>query len=90
MEDTDNIINVLTDFDEMGFIPTATCSNPEEYAKEWKKRLIKRILILLFETEKTARDWIIEYIRDRVDGKTIEYIRETYTDESIKLVLGLD
>ena len=35
----DIIINLLTDFDEMGFIPTTTVPDPEAYAVEWKNKL---------------------------------------------------
>ena len=34
------IDELLVDFDEMGFIPTTLCENPDEYAREWKKQLL--------------------------------------------------
>lgn len=35
--------DLLIEFDEFGFSPTITMPNPEEYAIEWKKRLLKAI-----------------------------------------------
>ena len=39
----DEITNLLIEFDEMGFSPTTLCSNPDEYAKEWRLRLNKAV-----------------------------------------------
>ena len=35
----DTIEDLLVEFDEMGFAPTATMPNAEEYAKKWKKKI---------------------------------------------------
>lgn len=37
------IEDLLVDFDEMGFAPTTLCENPEEYARAWKRQLIREI-----------------------------------------------
>ena len=37
------IIDLLTDFDEMGFAPTTPCPNPEAYAIDWKNKLTKAL-----------------------------------------------
>ena len=34
------IIDLLTEFDEMGFVPTTTVPDPDAYAIEWKNKLI--------------------------------------------------
>lgn len=31
--------DLLTEFEEMGFAPTTLVPNPEKYAKDWRKRL---------------------------------------------------
>lgn len=38
--------DLITDFKEMKFMPTEKCENPEEYAKNWIKRLEDKISIL--------------------------------------------
>lgn len=38
-----NIDELLIDFDEMGFAPTALCKYPEECAREWKSQLVDEI-----------------------------------------------
>lgn len=37
------IDELLIDFDEMGFVPTTLCENPDEYAQDWKKQLLVEI-----------------------------------------------
>ena len=37
------IIDLLTNFDEMGFVPTTPCPDPEAYAIEWKEKLTKAL-----------------------------------------------
>lgn len=37
------IEDLLVEFDEMGFAPTTPCENPEEYARAWKRQLIREI-----------------------------------------------
>ena len=39
-EQIDVIIDLLTEFDEMGFVPTTTVPDPDAYAIEWKNKLI--------------------------------------------------
>ena len=34
------IDELLIDFDEMGFVPTTLCENPDEYAHDLKKQLL--------------------------------------------------
>jgi hypothetical protein len=38
-EQIDIIIDILTDFDEMGFVPTTTVPDPETYAIKWRNKL---------------------------------------------------
>lgn len=35
----DFITDLLVDFDEMGFVPTTACPDPEAYAVEWKRKI---------------------------------------------------
>lgn len=37
------IEDLLIDFDEMGFVPTTLCENPDEYAQDWRKQLLVEI-----------------------------------------------
>lgn len=47
--DYKRIVDLLIEFDEMGFMPTTTCPNADEYAKEWKKKLLEAVDKLNFE-----------------------------------------
>ena len=42
-DEMEMIANLLVEFDEMGFAPTALCPNAEEYAVNWKNKLINAI-----------------------------------------------
>lgn len=44
-----NIENLLQNFDEMGYVPTTLCDNPEEEAKKWKQSLFAEINSILDE-----------------------------------------
>lgn len=37
------IVNLLVEFDEMGFIPTTTVPHPEAYAIKWRDRMTKAL-----------------------------------------------
>ena len=51
------IEDLLIDFDEMGFMPTTTCEDPNEYALEWKQKLIAEIELIKDEARKeTAKE----------------------------------
>lgn len=45
------IDELLIDFDEMGFVPTTLCENPDEYARDWKKQLLIEIKRLKSENK---------------------------------------
>lgn len=45
-----DLIDLLVDFDEMGFCPTTLTADPDEYAKEWKQKLVCAIEEQLKET----------------------------------------
>ena len=40
---TDKLIDLLTEFDEMGYIPTTFTENAEQAAIDWKNRLVAAI-----------------------------------------------
>ena len=48
------IDELLVNFDEMGFIPTTLCENPDEYACKWKKQLLAEIEQLTEERNRYA------------------------------------
>lgn len=50
---TDVMQDLLIDFDEMGFIPSTGCPNPNKYACEWKEKLVDEINCLQEQLEAT-------------------------------------
>ena len=61
-ETEERLIDLLVDFDEMSFYPATTTPNPDEYAREWKRKLIYAIGQLQKETaEKFAEKLKKEY-----------------------------
>ena len=59
---TDRITDLFIEFDEMGFIPTTLCPEPEEYAIEWRGKVWEEIELL--KAENAA-------LRDRLDKAEI-------------------
>lgn len=45
----DRLLDLLIEFDEMGFAPTTVCTDPEEFAVRWKEQLAKEIEALKAE-----------------------------------------
>lgn len=62
-ETTEYLIDLLVDFDEMSFCPTTLTPNPDEYAIEWKQKLIYAIDQANKETaEKILKDMFNEIL----------------------------
>lgn len=58
LEFDDDVVDLLVEFDEMGFAPTTTCPNPEEYAREWKMAMLKKVHRLQSENAEWQKDYI--------------------------------
>ena len=77
------IEELLIDFDEMGFVPTTLCENPDEYAQDWKKQLLVEIKRL----EKDFAEKMKKYsYTDNcfTDGKWHRYVLVSDIDELLK------
>lgn len=69
----DNIIDLLTKFDEMGFQPTTTVPNPEAYAIKWRDELTKALIdyrkqsewISVEERLPNKADWYLVYAENQ-------------------------
>ena len=57
------IEDLLIDFDEMGFMPTTTCEDPNEYALEWKQKLIAEIELIKDEARKETAKEILQILQ---------------------------
>lgn len=44
-------VELIEEFDEMGYAPTTPCENPEEKAKEWENKALAKFEIMLSRTE---------------------------------------
>ena len=62
-----NIEDLLIDFDEMGFAPMTICPNPDEYAYEWKMKLVAEINRQQAEIERLKAH--INEVADKVEDK---------------------
>ena len=94
------IDELLIDFDEMGFVPTTLCVNPDEYARDWKKQLlveIKRLkdeikqlkteCALLDDELRIARQDTIDVlnkVKEKLNNTPNGWAYTTYIDELIK------
>lgn len=86
-----SFVDLLDEFDEMGYAPTTLCENPEEEAKEWKNKALAKFEVMLSRTEiLTAlynewRDDEIELDWNRERNRLWEYIEEA-VNESKKYI----
>ena len=62
----DRLLDLLIEFDEMGFAPTTVCEDPEEYAKKWKDQVWEAVKEL--ETENAALRERLEKTEHRAKG----------------------
>ena len=63
------IVDLLVEFDEMGFIPTTTVPHPEAYAIKWRDQMTKA----LQDYRKVERGEWIEKTHDWDFGDYIDY-----------------
>ena len=57
------VIDLLAEFDEMGYAPTTLCENPEQEAKTWKAQMIcelKRLDAIMQDNADSAATLIAE------------------------------
>jgi hypothetical protein len=66
---TDEQDNLLIEFDGYGFAPTITMPNAEEYAIEWKKRLIRVFDSKNAEIERVKEKFSISHYKDSWKNK---------------------
>ena len=76
------IDELLIDFDEMGFVPTTLCENPDEYAQDWKKQLLVEIKRLKDENEELTKV-VSSKVYDLIDNaKEIADAREEWEKQA--------
>ena len=94
------IDELLIDFDEMGFVPTTLCENPDEYARDWRKQLLVEIKRLKSENKqlktecalldnelRIARQETIDVmnkVKEKLNNTPNGWAYTTYIDELIK------
>lgn len=82
------IDELLIDFDEMGFVPTTLCENPDEYAQDWKKQLLVEIKRLKAEnarlTEKLKKETAKEILQEWADDNSSMGLDNTFVKNIAK------
>lgn len=68
-EHIDMITELLIDFDEMGFAPTTTCPNAEEYAIKWRNDITK----LIEEDRTNLAKQILQEVDDKLNELALDY-----------------
>lgn len=64
----DRLLGLLIEFDEMGFAPTTTCTDPEEFAVRWKEQVLKEIELLEAENDalRQGKKAAVEDVAERI------------------------
>ena len=94
------IDELLIDFDEMGFVPTTLCENPDEYARDWKKQLLVEIKRLKAENKQLKTECalldnelriarqetidVLNKVKEKLNNTPNGWAYTTYIDELIK------
>lgn len=67
-ETAERLEDLLIDFDEMSFYPATTCPNPDEYAREWKRKL----MYVIGQLEKEIAEKFAEMAKERLEKYRLE------------------
>lgn len=94
------IDELLIDFDEMGFVPTTLCENPDEYARDWKKQLLVEIKRLKSENKQLKTECallddelriarqdtidVLNKVKEKLNNTPNGWAYTTYIDELLK------
>lgn len=94
------IDELLIDFDEMGFVPTTLCENPDEYARDWRKQLLVEIKRLKSENKQLKTECallddelriarqetinVLNKVKEKLNNTPNGWAYTTYIDELIK------
>lgn len=68
------IENLLTEFDKMGFAPTNVCDNPEGRAKLWKSALVYELGLLLDEYAEIRQKAVEEFAEKCKERINADYV----------------
>ena len=60
------LLDLLIEFDEMGFAPTVVCENADEYAQEWKDQVLEAVKAL--ENENAELRGRIDKAKEALDA----------------------
>ena len=79
-DDVRTFVALFVEFDEMGFSPTTTCTNPEEYARDWKMAMLNKVHRLQDENKQWKKK-VVQCLRDMklevgIRDKEIERLTE--------------
>ena len=94
------IDELLIDFDEMGFVPTTLCENPDEYARDWKRQLLVEIKRLKSENKQLKTECallddelriarqdtidVLNKVKEKLNNTPNGWAYMTYIDELLK------
>ena len=83
-----NFVELLEEFDEMGYAPTTLCENPEEEANKWKSKALFNFDIVLRRIENLTipqKRRLEEYKQYRKDIEEKEKLIEEYSHKNTVL-----
>lgn len=84
---TEELENLLIEFDEMGYCPTTLCRDPEKEAIEWKRRLVAEIGKLeemLQNVERMCLKYALEATKGQTRTISLDIPSDRATDEEVK------
>ena len=89
----DRLLDLLIEFDEMGFAPTTLCEDPEEYAKKWKDQVWEEVKALKAENSELREriENAVERLKAREQSVCLGWEwKGVVTDKDIDEVFGVN
>ena len=75
--------DILTEFDEFGYLPTTLCPNPESASRDWKVRLCH----IINQIEMEARENAVKEFAEKLKETVFDYLGVKTIEEADKLSL---
>ena len=89
----DRLLDLMIEFDEMGFAPTTVCEDPEEYANKWKDRVWEEVKALKAENSELREriENAVERLKAREQSVCLGWEwKGVVTDKDIDEVFGVN
>lgn len=83
MTENERLIDLLTEFDEMGFVPTTTVPNAEVYAIKWRDQMTQAITGYRSEVAREIFEKLLKTVSQKMPTKLLLVIHQKGYDDGV-------